>query len=180
MNNSSSVLPNREVTCAILPTEYMSAEIQIIKLIDSVGPDILICLGVDSSSTELRLERVALNIDNAPIADNAGDIRHSCMIIPNGPPAYFSTIPFKEIWKELINSGIPARISHYAGTYVCNHVYYTSLHYITTNKLDVVCGFIHIPLLSDVDSGVIGKGLLDCEDILRALKCIISLLAATF
>lgn len=176
INNGRLAFPHFKVTCSILPTEYVAAERQIIKLIDSVDPDVIICLGVDTTSTELRLEQVALNIDDATITDNAGEIRHNCMIIPDGPPAYFSTFPFKEIWKDLINVGIPVRISYYAGTYICNHVYYKSLHHIRTNELDILCGFIHIPLLSDIDSGIMGGAHLKCEDILRTLKLVLTFL----
>lgn len=178
MHNSRLAFPNLEVTCSILPTEYASAEAQIIQLIDSVSPNILLCLGVAPGSTELSLERVALNIDDAPIADAAGDLRHDHVITPNGAAAYFSTLPLREIWQELRSTGFPVRISDHAGTYVCNHVYYTSLHYIEINNLDISCGFIHIPLLSDVSSGKVAEGHLQHADILRALEQIISFLCS--
>ena len=176
MHNNRLSFPNLEITCSVLPTEYASAEVQIINLIDSVSPNILICLGVAPGSTELRLERVAHNIDDTPIADNAGDIRDNHMIMPNGAPAYFSTFPLREIRQDLRSTGLPVRISNHAGTYVCNHVYYTALHHIETNNLDVLCGFMHIPLLSDVNSGTVAAGHLQREDVLRALKQILSFL----
>ncbi len=180
MNNGRLALPNCKIICSILPTEYTSAETQLIELINSVGPNIIICLGVDPTSTELRLERVALNIDDAPITDNAGEIRCGHVIIPGGPPAYFSTFPLRKIWKDLRGTGVPVRISNHAGTYVCNHVYYKSLHYIKTNKLDIACCFIHIPLLADVDSGITVEGQIDCKDVLIVLKQILSFLHQHF
>ena len=46
------------------------------------------------------------------------------MIVPDGPAAYFSTLPIKRIVMRLMAAGIPAQVSNSAGTFVCNHVFY--------------------------------------------------------
>ncbi len=114
------------------------------KLIDEVKPKIVINLGLAPRSTSIRVERVAINIMDAG-PDNDGYRAVDEPIDPNGPSAYFATIPVKKIIEEIRREGIPATISNSAGTFLCNCAMYHTLHYIATKKINAIAGFIHIP-----------------------------------
>jgi pyroglutamyl-peptidase len=67
-------------------------------------------------------------------------------LVPKGPMAYSSGLPLAR-WAQLLRGdGIPAEVSHHAGTYVCNATLYLSLHLVTQRKLDTQVAFIHVPV----------------------------------
>ena len=56
------------------------------------------------------------------------------MIVPDGPAAYFSTLPIKRIVMRLMAAGIPAQVSNSAGTFVCNHVFYGLMDFMKKRR----------------------------------------------
>lgn len=127
-----------------MPVSYKKVKEKLIGEIEEVKPQIIINLGLAPGTPYIRVERVAINIMDAG-PDNDGYRPIDEPIEPNGPPAYFATIPIKEIIKKLRENGIPASISNSAGTFLCNCIMYHTLHYISTRKLRTLAGFIHIP-----------------------------------
>jgi len=91
------------------------------------------------------VERVAINVDDARIPDNAGAQPVDELIAPNGPPAYFATLPVKAMVAAVRAAGVPVELSNSAGTYVCNHVMYGVLHYLAASGHRARAGFIHVP-----------------------------------
>lgn len=136
-----------ELVTVVLPTEYDHAGEEIRRLIRQRTPDIVLCLGVSARRQGLHLERVALNLDDGELPDNAGELREGQPILDDAPPAYFSTLPLKALHTVLAERQVPVTISNHAGAYVCNHVYYLALHEIQQLGLDALCGFIHLPLV---------------------------------
>jgi pyroglutamyl-peptidase len=108
------------------------------------SPSLVVCVGQAGGRAQLSLERVAINIDDARIPDNAGQQPIDIPIVEGGPAAYFSTLPIKAMLAGLREAGFPAEISQTAGTYVCNHVFYGLMHALR-NKRSTRGGFIHIP-----------------------------------
>jgi pyroglutamyl-peptidase len=90
-------------------------------------------------------ERVAINIDDARIRDNAGRQPVDRPIVRRGPAAYWSTLPIKAIVAELRRQDTPAAVSQTAGTFVCNHVFYALMHELAPKRRKVRGGFIHLP-----------------------------------
>ncbi|MCV4809035.1 pyroglutamyl-peptidase I, partial [Escherichia coli] len=80
-------------------------------------------------------ERVAINLDDYRIEDNAGHQPVDEPIIATGPAAYFSTLPVKAITHALQQAGIPCQLSHSAGTFVCNHLFYGVQHHLHTRAI---------------------------------------------
>lgn len=115
------------------------------KAIDCYEPDIVICTGLAYERAAISIERVAINIADFPWADNTGYIALNEAIDPNGPSAYFSTLPIRKIMKNIKDSGIPAYISNSAGTYCCNMLMYGTLNYIKKKELKIKAGMIHVP-----------------------------------
>ncbi|HEU4812643.1 MAG TPA: pyroglutamyl-peptidase I [Xanthomonadaceae bacterium] len=107
-------------------------------------PALVLCVGVAGGRTAVSIERVAINVDDARIPDNAGASPVDLPVVEGGPAAYFTTLPIKAILLALRAAGIPAAISQTAGTYVCNHVFYGLMHALRRTPR-VRGGFVHVP-----------------------------------
>jgi len=137
------------VTACELPTEFGRCIEVLTDAIERTRPRLVIALGQAASRSEISIERVALNIDDARIADNAGCQPIDEPVMRGGPAAYFSTLPIKAIVAALREAGIAAGVSQSAGTFVCNHLYYGLAHLVATRWPDMRGGFIHLPLLPE-------------------------------
>lgn len=112
-------------------------------------PDIMIMLGEAHDRFRINPERIAINVDDFRIADNAGNQPIDEPIIEGGPVAYFSTLPVRAITNRLLEAKIPAAVSNTAGTYLCNRIFYSVMHLIATEGLDTQAGFIHLPRMHE-------------------------------
>lgn len=108
-------------------------------------PDIILCVGVASGRDAVTPERIAVNIRDARIADNEGNHPTGDPIVPDGPAAYFATVPVTAMAQAIRDACIPGAVSNTAGTFVCNDTMYTLLHHYHGTKTQV--GFIHVPAL---------------------------------
>ena len=120
---------------------------QLETFLDEYAPSIVILVGQAGGAKNIRVERVAINIDDAPIKDNSGNQPQDKAIKQDGENAYFSTLPLKKIVNHLMDDGIPAVISNSAGTYVCNHVMYDLLYTLKKRDINIPAGFIHVPYI---------------------------------
>jgi pyroglutamyl-peptidase len=142
-------LSDLEIHTAILPVSFKRAEVILRNLLEEHKPDIYIGLGLWSGITYITVERVAVNVKDARIPDNDGEQPVDEPIDPEGPPAYFTTLPKKAIVKRLRENGIPAMISNTAGTFLCNYVTYISLHHSARYGYPRKAGYMHLPLLPE-------------------------------
>ena len=133
------------------------------------SPSLVICVGQAGGRTQLSLERVAINVDDARIPDNAGYQPIDTPIAENGPAAYFSTLPIKALLAGLRDAGYPVEVSQTAGTYVCNHVFYGLMHALR-NKRAMRGGFIHIPYSPVQAAAHPGAASLSTEVVTEALR----------
>lgn len=143
------ILSSHTIKVAELACEFGSSIAQLQQQIEQHQPELVVCLGQAGGRTDFSIERVAINIDDARIPDNAGAQPIDQTISDEGPAAYFSSLPIKAIVHALRSRGIPASVSHTAGTYVCNHVFYGLMHYASTHPQLRRAGFVHIPYLPD-------------------------------
>lgn len=132
-----------------VPTVFYDSVKQLRAHIEEADPDIVICVGQAGGRSDLSIERIAINVDDAGIPDNAGQQPVDTPFIAEGPAAYFSTLPIKAIVQALLAAGVPASVSQTAGTYVCNHIFYGLMHVLATEKSSIRGGFIHIPFLPE-------------------------------
>lgn len=140
---------NMSVVTGVLPVVYDVAADQLIELIEQHNPQAIIMLGVAQRRDAINLERVALNIEDASIADNAGFKAQGKRIIEDAPVGYWSTLPLETMYDALRDAEIPVKYSNHAGAYLCNHVFYHAVHHITSKNLETPVGFIHIPAHGD-------------------------------
>lgn len=131
-----------------LPCVFGAANTALYYAIAETQPILVICAGYAGMRSEISLERVAINLDDARIPDNAGQQPIDAPIVDDGPAAYFSTLPIKAIVHALRSAQIAAGVSQTAGTFVCNHVFYGLQHYLATHLPQVRGGFIHVPYWS--------------------------------
>lgn len=131
-----------------LPCVFGDANAAMRALIDELQPALVIAVGQAGGRVDLSVERVAINVDDAPIKDNAERQLVDEPIVRGGPAAYFSTLPIKAIVAALRAAGLPASVSQTAGTFVCNHVFYGLMHVLAAQP-HVRGGFIHIPYLPE-------------------------------
>jgi pyroglutamyl-peptidase len=140
-------LPGAQVTAVQLPCVFAQALPVLQQALTTHSPDIVLALGQAEGRCDFSVERVAINVMDARITDNAGAQPIDVPVIARGPAAYFSTLPIKSLVAGLKAAGFPASVSQTAGTFVCNQVFYALQH--TLAGQGVHSGFVHLPLLPE-------------------------------
>ncbi|HVR84157.1 MAG TPA: hypothetical protein VMU54_07600 [Planctomycetota bacterium] len=140
--DSHAVNPSGEVARELggveLPVDFRAADRDLRRLIRRRRPDALLMLGLAANRKSLSLEAVALNVDHHEEAGKNKVWRRP--IEKGGPLAIPSRLPLRALQQRLGKTGIRASISHHAGTFLCNHVFYRGLSW-----MDGPCGFVHLP-----------------------------------
>lgn len=136
-----------ELRAAILPVDRVRGPETLIRAVEQTNPDAVLCLGEASKRLAISIERVAINLLDFRIADNAGNQVTDEPIVPHAPAAYFCTLPVRAMWTAVRAAGVPAELSLSAGAYLCNQVTYTVLHHLAQNHRAIPAGFIHLPAL---------------------------------
>lgn len=164
-----------ELHTAVLPVVFTESSELLRHLIKLHNPDVVICLGQAEGRKEISFERVAINLDDARLADNAGRTITDQPVVEGGHPAHFTTLPVKEMVTAVRAQGIAAGLSTTAGTFVCNHIFYSLQHaLIGTGKLS---GFIHVPLLPEQASEFEGQATMPLEQQVEAIATAIRVAA---
>jgi pyroglutamyl-peptidase len=142
------VVRGRRVVGAVLPCRFGASLAELDRLLRRHRPELVLCTGLAGGRAQITPERVAINIDDARIPDNAGAQPVDRPVVRGGPAAYWSTLPVKAIVADLERRGLPAGVSQTAGTFVCNHVFYGLMHRLR-RRPGVRGGFIHLPWLPE-------------------------------
>ena len=130
-----------------VPTEFGKAIDIAAKAIDKLQPQVVLCFGQAGGRSHMSVERVAINVDDARIPDNAGLQLIDQPIRANAPAAYFCTVPVKAMVAGMSRAGVPTEVSNSAGTFVCNHLIYGVLNHIAVQGYATRAGFIHVPFM---------------------------------
>lgn len=160
-----------------LPVEFGTSLKALRAAIRETKPTLVLCVGQAGGRAAISLERVAINVDDARIPDNAGAQPVDTKIVENGPAAYFTGLPIKAMLAALREAGIPAEVSQTAGTYVCNHVFYGLMHALRHRRIRG--GFVHIPYAPEQALRHPGAPALDLDTVVRALRIAIQTAMAT-
>lgn len=142
------MIAGAQVVAVQLPCAFGVALALLQRALEQHRPQLVMALGQAAGRCELTPERVAINVDDARMADNIGARPVDTAVVPGGPAAYFSSLPIKAIVAALREAGMPASVSQSAGTFVCNHVFYGLMHALQTRP-GVRGGFMHLPLLPE-------------------------------
>ena len=144
------VIAGRRVIGAELPTVFGKSLHRLDELVEQHRPALVICTGQAGGRGALSLERIAINVDDARIPDNAGAQPVDTPVVAGGPAAYFTSLPIKAMLQALLRAGINAEVSQTAGTFVCNHVFYGLMHLLAQARFDGVRGgLVHVPFLPE-------------------------------
>lgn len=133
----------------ILPTVRYEAPQKAEQAVEEHRPDVVLSIGQAGGRAAVSVERVAVNLDDYRIPDNAGNQPADEAVVPGGPDAYLSELPVKAMVEAIQRAGVPAQVSLSAGTFVCNHLLYHVRHYLKERHPGVRNGFIHIPFLPE-------------------------------
>lgn len=180
---AAKLLPDQimgwEIVRLEVPTVFSASVPAVTAAIRSERPNAVLMLGQAGGRSAVTPERVAINVDSARIADNAGDMPFESPIKADGPAAYFSTLPIVKMTEAIRAAGVPAEISNSAGTFVCNHLMYGVLDFIDSEALMVFAGFMHVPFIPEQTRGVDVPSL-PLESIVTGVKAAIEAIISVF
>ena len=162
------------IITAILPVAYAQSAEALLALIEQHNPDVVISLGQAEGRTHITPERIAINLDDARLADNEGVSRIDEPILEDGPVAYESTLPIKEFVSAITAAGIPAAVSLSAGAFLCNHIFY-----VAQNKFagtGVRSGFVHVPLMDSQAHEFPGLPTMPLDQMVKAVRAMLEVL----
>jgi pyroglutamyl-peptidase len=144
MDNSDSV----SISTAILPTccdeawALMQKQVSMLPSDDEFG---LILTGYAHKREKITPERYALNVRDYRIADNRGHQWTEERLVEDGSELLICDLPLAELVGRLNRAGLPAEMSFHAGTFVCNEVFYRSLHRWSMDERCIGVLFVHFP-----------------------------------
>lgn len=162
-----------------IPVVYQQAAQIVCEAMQHERPDAVICVGQAGGRDAVTPERVAINVMDASVPDNAGIVMTDQPVDPAGPAAYFSTLPLREMVENVKAQGISCRISNTAGTYVCNNVMYAALHHAALHMPATKAGFIHVPYIPQQTANKENMPAMPLEDITRALEAAVAAVATS-
>ncbi|AZE56317.1 Pyrrolidone-carboxylate peptidase [Pseudomonas synxantha] len=151
------VVEGVQIVARCLPCAFATAGAYLAQLISELNPAMVIATGLAPGRSEMSIERVAININDARIPDNLGQQPIDTAVVVDGPAAYFSTLPIKAMVKALREAGVAAAVSQTAGTFVCNQVFFLLQHRLAGTG--VRSGFIHVPSLPPAGQPPLVEGL---------------------
>ena len=133
-----------------IPTVFGLATEKVLEKAAEIQPAVILCIGQSGGRGSVTPERIGVNIRDAKIADNAGNRPVGEVVAPDGPAAYFSTVPVMSMADAIQAAGLPGQVSNSAGAFVCNDTLYGLLHHYADTPVKV--GFIHVPWLPEQGS----------------------------
>ena len=162
------------IIAAILPVAYAQSAEALLALVEKHKPDVVVSLGQAEGRTHITPERIAINLDDARLADNEGVMRNDLPILVGGPVAYESTLPIKAIVEAIKAEGIPAAVSLSAGAFLCNHIFYVMQSKFAGTS--VRSGFVHVPLMDEQAGEFPGLPTMPLDQMVKAVRIMLEVL----
>ncbi len=162
-----------------LPVVFATCGKVLAQALDEIQPDRVLCVGQAGGRSDITVERVAINVDDARIPDNDNQQPIDQPIVADGPAAYFSTLPIKAMVAALREVGVPASVSQTAGTFTCNNVMYSLLHWLKTTNSAARGGFIHIPYMPEQAVNHPGVASMATASVILALETSLQVILST-
>lgn len=167
-------ISGENIVTAILPVAYTRSAAVLLALIEEHKPDVVISLGQAEGRTQITPERIAINLDDARLADNEGVLRIDVPIVLGGPVAYESTLPIKEFVEAIKAAGVPAAVSLSAGAFLCNHIFYVAQDKLKGSHTR--SGFVHVPLMDKQAAEFPGMPTMPLDQMVKAVRAMLEVL----
>ena len=165
------IVAGAQLVAVQLPCVFSKSLLALSDALEAHHPNMVLSLGQADGRSDFSIERVAINVCDARIPDNEGAQPIDEPVVPDGPAAYFSSLPIKKMAAALKAQGFPAAISQTAGTFVCNQVFYGLQHALAGKGL--MSGLVHVPLMPVQAAKRAGPSLasMSTETLQAALLC---------
>jgi pyroglutamyl-peptidase len=175
-------IAGHHIAARVLPCTFDTALVELDRAIDEVEPVLVLATGLAAGRPALSFERVAINLVDARIADNAGVAPVDTRVVArSAPDAWFTNLPVKAMAQAAIDVGVPAELSLSAGTFVCNAVFFGLMQRVArelrrTGRAGLTKptatamrgGFMHVPSLA-VD-GITDEGAMTLDDMVAGTR----------
>lgn len=168
---NEDLVPGAEVRSIVLPQIFRQCTRAVCAEIEAFRPDAVVMYGATPKNDVVRIERFAINVEETAMGDNARVPVPDRPVIPGGPAAYETTLPFKELIRALDEAKVRGRLSYNAGQHVCNASFYGVRHYLEmTGRGGIPCGFVHVPFPAEFGHGILDdeSGIMGFDEIRRA------------
>jgi pyroglutamyl-peptidase len=167
-------ISGENIVTAILPVAYAQSAERLLALISEHNPDVVISLGQAEGRTQITPERIAINLDDARLADNEGVMRIDQPILVGGPVAYESTLPIKSFVERIKAQDVPAAVSLSAGAFLCNHIFYVMQNNFAGTHMR--SGFVHVPLMDEQAEEFPGLPTMPLDQMVKAVRIMLEVL----
>jgi pyroglutamyl-peptidase len=146
---NGSTLNDAEIIGIVLPVNFTASVEKAREAIELYHPDVVISLGLNAKAEFIEVEKIGVNIKRYPKDDGSWSFPQR--IDTNGPFLRISHLKANDIVRKIRDADIPAKQSFFAGSYICNALFYGLLGYTKDQGLNTSIGFIHVPLLDSQD-----------------------------
>lgn len=128
----------------VLPLDYKNALGILDAALEKHKPEYVLCCG-QATRAVITIERIAINVLSTKKPDNYNNTPETDIINHEGPAAFFANLDSYQLASVLMEEGIPADVSYFAGAYGCNWLLYNVMQRIETGTLKAQATFIHLP-----------------------------------
>jgi len=160
-----------DLKTAILPVEFDRAAEILLAKINEISPSVVICFGQAEGRSAITPEKIAINLDDARIADNSGNLRKQQEIEVGGADGHFSTLPVEKMVLAINEAGVAASLSLSAGSFVCNHIFYRMQQALLGRGIK--SGFVHLPLVPEQSAQFPNQPTMSLNQMISAAKAAI-------
>jgi pyroglutamyl-peptidase len=128
----------------IFETSYAAVDADLPDLIARHRPRVLLMFGLAARTKSVRIEMKARNVRSQIVADVAGARPLVNAITLHAASPRHGRAPFIQMVTASCAVRVPARLSHSAGNFLCNHLYWRALDLRTADRPTIVV-FVHVP-----------------------------------
>jgi pyroglutamyl-peptidase len=164
----------------VFRTSYAAVDAELPDLIARHRPDVLLMFGLAARTPHVRIETHARNATTALVPDVGGHMLRRTGIRPGEAAALAGRAPFHRLVSEVRAARVPTRLSHNAGAYLCNYVYWRGIEAKFRTRPVPVVAFVHVPLARRGSRLRGSQRLVTVDDLARAGEAILLALVHHF
>lgn len=129
----------------VFDVTYDGVDRDLPRLIHDFQPDVLVMFGIASRAATIRVEQVARNRLHSGLPDASRARASAIVASAAGPATRAARMSAQAFARAVKNAGCRARVSHDAGGYLCNYLYWRALDHPAMRGGTCLALFVHIP-----------------------------------